>query len=423
MSVEITRLASGLSVVTDRMPHLESASLGVWIGAGGRNERVDEHGISHLLEHMAFKGTRRRNARQIAEEIEAVGGEVNAATSVESTAYYARVLKADVPLALDVLSDILTEPAFDGEELRREQSVIVQEIGAKEDDPDDLLFERLQEIAFPGQPVGRSLLGTPESVRSFNSRLLRAYLERNYRAPDMLVAAAGAVDHAAIVADVEKHLANFTGPAAPTPEPARFGGGTHVERRDLEQVHIALALQGLPVRDENLYSLQVFANVLGSGMSSRLFQEVRESRGLCYAVHAFHMPFSDTGMFALYAGTDEADAPELMRVTIEQTVLATETLNETEVARAKAQMKAGLLMALESSEARLGQLARQMLAYGRPIPLEEIVAKVDAVTVASARAAGRALIARGKPAFCALGPGDSLENTAAIAESLIRRAA
>ena len=423
MSVEITRLASGLSVVTDRMPHLESASLGVWIGAGGRNERVDEHGISHLLEHMAFKGTRRRNARQIAEEIEAVGGEVNAATSVESTAYYARVLKADVPLALDVLSDILTEPAFDGEELRREQSVIVQEIGAKEDDPDDLLFERLQEIAFPGQPVGRSLLGTPESVRSFNSRLLRAYLERNYRAPDMLVAAAGAVDHAAIVADVEKHLANFTGPAAPTPEPARFGGGTHVERRDLEQVHIALALQGLPVRDENLYSLQVFANVLGSGMSSRLFQEVRESRGLCYAVHAFHMPFSDTGMFALYAGTDETDAPELMRVTIEQTVLATETLNETEVARAKAQMKAGLLMALESSEARLGQLARQMLAYGRPIPLEEIVAKVDAVTVASARTAGRALIARGKPAFCALGPGDSLESTAAIAESLIRRAA
>jgi len=423
MSVEITRLASGLSVVTDRMPHLESASLGVWIGAGGRNERADEHGISHLLEHMAFKGTRRRNARQIAEEIEAVGGEVNAATSVESTAYYARVLKADVPLALDVLSDILTEPAFDGEELRREQSVIVQEIGAKEDDPDDLLFERLQEIAFPAQPVGRSLLGTPESVRSFNSRRLRAYLERNYRGPDMLVAAAGAVDHAAIVADVEKRMANFIGPAAPKPEPACFGGGTRVERRDLEQVHIALALQGLPVRDDNLYSLQVFASVLGSGMSSRLFQEVRETRGLCYAIQAFHMPFSDTGLFALYAGTDEADAPELMRVTIEQTMLATETLNETEIARAKAQMKAGLLMALESSEARLGQIARQMLAYGRPIALEEIVAKVDAVTVASARAAGRALIARGKPAFCALGPGDALESTAAIAESLVRRAA
>jgi predicted Zn-dependent peptidase len=188
-------------------------------------------------------------------------------------------------------------------------------------------------------------------------------------------------------------------------------------------VHIALALQGVPVRDEQLYSLQVFTSVLGGGMSSRLFQEVRENRGLCYAIHAFHMPYADTGLFALYAGTDEADAPELMRVAIDQIALATETLNETEVARAKAQMKAGLLMALESSEARLGQIARQMLTYGRPIPLDEIVAKVDAVTVASARAAGCALIGRGRPAIAALGPGKGLESTAAIAEGLVRRAA
>ena len=281
MTVEVTRLASGLSVVTDRMPHLESASLGVWIGSGSRYEKADEHGISHLLEHMAFKGTKRRNARQIAEEIEAVGGDLNAATSVESTAYYARVLKADVPLALDVLSDILSDPTFDAEELRREQNVIVQEIGATEDTPDDLVFDRLQETAFPGQAVGRSILGTPKTVRSFNAARLRAYLSRNYRAPDMIVAAAGAVDHAAIVADVEKHFAAFTGPSAPSPEAAHFRGCSRVETRDLEQVHIALALQGVPVRDEQLYSLQVFTNVLGGGMSSRLFQEVREKRGLC----------------------------------------------------------------------------------------------------------------------------------------------
>ncbi len=423
MSVEVTRLSSGLSVVTDRMPHLESASLGVWIGAGSRNEKPDEHGISHLLEHMAFKGTKRRSARQIAEEIEAVGGDLNAATSVESTAYYARVLKADVPLALDVLSDILSEPTFDPEELRREQNVIVQEIGATEDAPDDLVFERLHETAFPEQPIGRSILGTPETVRSFNSARLRAYLARNYRAPDMLVAAAGAIEHKAIVTEAEKRFASFIGPAASAPEPAHFGGGTRVETRDLEQVHIALALQGVPVRDEQLYSLQVFTSVLGGGMSSRLFQEVREKRGLCYAIHAFHMPYADTGLFALYAGTDEVDAPELMRVAIDQITIATETLNDTEVARAKAQMKAGLLMALESSEARLGQIARQMLAYGRPIPLDEIVAKVDAVTVASARAAGRALVGRGRPAIAALGPGKGLESTAAIAESLMRRAA
>ena len=423
MSVEVTRLPSGLSVVTDRMQHLESASLGVWVGAGSRDERPDEHGISHLLEHMAFKGTKRRNARQIAETIEAVGGDLNAATSVETTGYFARVLKADVPLALDVLSDILSEPVFDPEELRREQNVIVQEIGATEDAPDDLVFDRLQEIAFPKQPVGRSILGTPETVRSFNAAKLRAYLTRNYRAPDMLVAAAGAVDHQQVVAEVEKRFASFAGPAGPEPQSAHFAGGTRVESRDLEQVHIAMALHGIPVRDPQLFSLQVFTSALGGGMSSRLFQEVREIRGLCYSIHAFHMPYTDTGLFALYAGTDETDAPELMRVVIDQIGNATETLNEAEVNRAKAQMKAGLLMALESSESRIGQLARQMIAYGRPIPLDEIVAKVDAVTVESARAAGRALVDRGRPAIAALGPGNGLESTAAIAENLVRRAA
>jgi len=405
------------------MAHLETASLGVWIGSGSRNENPDEHGISHLLEHMAFKGTKRRTARQIAEAIEAVGGDLNAATSVESTGYFARVLKADVPLALDVLSDILSEPAFDAEELRREQNVIVQEIGATEDAPDDLVFDRLQETAFPMQPVGRSILGTPDTVRSFNATRLQAYLSRNYRAPGMVLAAAGAVEHDAVVAEAERRFAAFTGPAAPSPERAHFRGGTRVETRDLEQVHIAMALEGLPVRDEQLYSLQVFTSVLGGGMSSRLFQEVREIRGLCYAIHAFHMPYTDTGLFALYAGTDESDAPELMRVVIDQIGNATETLNDTEVRRAKAQMKAGLLMALESSEARVGQLARQMLAYGRPIPVDEIVAKVDAVTVKSARDAGQTLIGRAKPAIAALGPGSGLASTAAIAESLVRRAA
>src|ERR1700692_477961 len=310
MSVEVTRLPSGLCVVTDAMPHLQTASLGVWVGADSRDEHPDEHGISHLLEHMAFKGTSRRTARQIAEEIEAVGVDLNAATGVENTAYYARVLKADVPLALDVLSDILSDPSFDAEELRREQNVIVQEIGATEDAPDDLVFDRLQEIAFPKQSVGRSILGTPETVRSFNSTRIRSYLSRNYRGPDMLVAAAGAVEHKAIVAEAEKRFASFIGPAAPVPEQAHFRGGTRVETRDLEQVHIALAPQGLPVGDEQLYSLQVFTSVLRGGMSSRLFHELRDIRGLCYSISAFHMHYSDTGMFGLYAGTDETDAPE-----------------------------------------------------------------------------------------------------------------
>ncbi len=423
MSVEVTTLKSGINVVTDTMPHLETASLGVWVASGSRDERLNENGISHLLEHMAFKGTTRRSARQIAEEIEAVGGDLNAATSAETTAYYARVLKADVPLALDVLADILSDPTFDREELAREQSVIVQEIGAVADTPDDLIFEHLNAIAFPDQPLGRSILGTAKTVRSFHDDTLRDYLGRHYRAPDIVVAAAGAVDHAAVVADVEKRFASFTGPASPLAEPAKFGGGSHVEKRELEQVHIAMALPGVAVTDPTLYSLQVFTNILGGGMSSRLFQEARERRGLCYSIYSFHMPYSDTGMFGLYAGTDAADTSELMRVIVGEIAGTADTLSEPEIARAKAQMKAGLLMALESSGARIEQLARQMITRGRPIPVEELVEKVDAVTVETARAAGRALIARGKMATAVLGLGSGLESAAAIAETLTRRAA
>jgi predicted Zn-dependent peptidase len=423
MTVAVTKLKSGINVVTDTMPHLETASLGVWIDSGSRDERHDEHGISHFLEHMAFKGTRRRSARQIAEEIEAVGGDLNAATGAESTAYYARVLKADVPLALDVLADILSEPAFDRDELTREQNVIVQEIGAVADTPDDLIFEHLQVIAFPDQPLGRSILGTPKTVRSFDGGKLRDYLGRHYRAPDIVIAAAGAVDHEAVVAEAEKKFASFNGPAGPAPEPARFGGGAHVEKRELEQVHIALALPGLSQTDPALYSLQMFNNVLGGGMSSRLFQEAREKRGLCYSIYSFHAPYSDLGMFGFYAGTDAADTSELMRLVVEEIVNATETISEPEISRAKAQMKAGLLMALESSGDRIGQLARQMMVWGRPIPLDEVVEKIEAVTVDSARAAGRTLIANGKPAIAVLGVGSGLESAAAIAETLTRRAA
>jgi predicted Zn-dependent peptidase len=423
MSVEVTILKSGIRVVTDTMPHLQTASLGVWVNSGSRDERLDEHGISHFLEHMAFKGTRRRTAQQIAEEIEAVGGDLNAATGAESTAYYARVLKTDIPLALDVLSDILSEPTFDRDELMREQNVIIQEIGAVADTPDDLVFEHLQAVAFPDQPLGRSILGTAQTVRSFDSAKLRDYLTRNYCAPDIMVGAAGAIDHDVVVAETEKRFARFNGSSSPAAEPAKFGGGTHVERRELEQVHIALALPGVSVTDPSLFSLQAFTNILGGGMSSRLFQEAREKRGLCYSIHSFHMPYSDIGMFGLYSGTDASDTAELMRLIVDQIASTAETVSEPELARAKAQMKVGLLMALESSGDRIGQLVRQMMTWGRPVPLDELVAKIDAVTVESARAAGQALIDRGKLALAVLGLGSGLDSAAAIAETLTRRAA
>ena len=419
MSVDVTKLPSGLTVVTDTMPHLETAALGVWTGVGGRDEKSDEHGISHLLEHMAFKGTTTRSSREIAEEIEAVGGDLNAATSVETTAYYARVMKADVPLALDVLSDILSNPSFAADELEREKGVIEQEIGAAQDTPDDVVFEHLNELCYPDQPMGRSLLGTPKTLKQFSSDMLHGYLTTHYRGPDMVVAAAGAVEHKAVVAEVERRFAGFEGTPAPKPQAAKFGkGGSRVVHRDLEQAHLTLALEGLPQTDHALFSLQVFTNILGGGMSSRLFQEVREKRGLCYSIYTFHAPYADTGFFGLYTGTDPSDAPEMMEVIVDVISDAVETLTEAEIARAKAQMKAGLLMALESCSARAEQLARHMFVYGRPQSVQELMARIDAVTAESTRDVARTLLTRSRPAVVALGSGRGLDTAVAFAEGL-----
>jgi predicted Zn-dependent peptidase len=420
MSVELTKLPSGLTVVTDTMPHVETAALGVWAGVGGRDERTDEHGISHLLEHMAFKGTARRSAREIVETIEAVGGDLNAGTSTETTAYYARVMKADVPLALDVLADILTDPAFVPDELEREKNVIVQEIGAAQDTPDDVVFEHLNELCYPDQPMGRSLLGTAKTLQRFDRDMLKSYLSTHYRGPDMVVAAAGAVDHARVVAEVAERFRGVGREPAPKPEAAMFGqGGSRVVHRDLEQAHLTLALEGVPQTDASLFSLQVFTNLLGGGMSSRLFQEVREKRGLCYSIYSFHAPYTDTGFFGLYTGTDPADAPEMMEVVVDVINEAVETLSDAEIARAKAQMKAGLLMALESCSSRAEQLARHVLAYGRPQTVEELVARIDAVSVDSTRNAARALLSRSRPAVVALGSGRGLDTAVSFAEGLM----
>src|SRR5690606_17015905 len=371
MSARVEKLASNLTVGTDRMDHLRTASLGIWVGAGSRNEDANEHGIAHFLEHMAFKGTARRNARQIVEEIEAAGGDLNASTGLENTGYYARVLGADVPLALDVLSDILTGSIFDPTELVREQSVVLQEIGAANDTPDDMVYDLFQERAFPDQPIGRPILGTPHSVRAFTADSLRSYLAKQYRAPRMIVSAVGDVDHDAIVAAVAERLAAVSIEPAIPALPARYIGGQEIAARDIEQAHVVLGLQGFSYLDPRYFAMQVFSSVLGGGASSRLFQEVREKRGLCYSIYASHQPFFDTGLFSIYAGTDPKDARDLTAVVVDELADAAETANELEIARVKSLMKVGLLGVLESSSARADQLARHMLAYGRPIPLDE----------------------------------------------------
>ncbi len=419
MSVEITKLASGLRVVTDAMSHVETASLGVWVGAGSRHESPHQHGLSHLLEHMAFKGTRRRSARAIAEEIEAAGGDLNAATSIEQTAYFARVLAEDTGLAIDILADILTESIFDPAELEREKGVILQEIAAVSDTPDDLVFDMLSATAYPDQPIGRPILGTPERVSSFDTDAIRTYLIAHYCANSMVIAAAGAVQHDAVVDAIERHFSRLSPQASISDAPARYSGGDVRVKRKLEQAHIVVGFEGVSFRNSGNYATQIFANAAGGGMSSRLFQEVREKRGLAYSINAFHWAYSDTGLFGIYAGTGAGEVAELLPVTLDCMAEAAHTLSDAEAHRAKAQMKVSLLTALESSSARAEQIARQMLAYGRPLARAEIVDRIDAISLTEIRDAGQKVL-KTAPTVAAIGPISKVMTPDRVAERLSR---
>jgi predicted Zn-dependent peptidase len=404
MTVRSTRLPSGLTVVTHAMDHLESTALGIWVGTGSRNERDDEHGLAHLLEHMAFKGTRTRSAIAIAEEIEAVGGEVNAATSVETTSYYARILKDDVPLAVDILSDILMNSVFDPGELEREQHVIVQEIGAALDTPDDRVYDLFTEAAYPDQPLGRTILGTPQTVEAFSSPMLDGYLANHYRGPDMVLAAAGAIDHDALVALAGDKLGAFAAKPGAAPAKATYRGGELSESRDhLQETQVMIGFEGRHHTAESFYTAQVLAAIIGGGMSSRLFQEVREKRGLCYSIYAFHWSFSDTGLFGVHAATGPDDVAELMPVVVGELQRAAHDINEKELDRARAQLRAGLLMTLESPAARAGQIARQMLLFGRTIPVEELVARINAIGVSEVRQLAGDIFTGSRPVVTAIG--------------------
>ncbi|EGE59503.1 UNVERIFIED_ORG: putative Zn-dependent peptidase [Rhizobium esperanzae] len=420
MTVECTRLKSGLTVVTETMPHLESVALGVWIKSGSRNETEDEHGIAHLLEHMAFKGTARRSAREIAEEIEDVGGEVNAATSTETTSYYARVLKDHVPLAVDILADILTESAFEEEELEREKQVILQEINAANDTPDDVVFDRFSEAAYRDQTLGRPILGTPQTVVSFTPQQIRTYLGRNYTTDRMFVVATGAVDHEEFLRMVEDRFAGLpTSPSAPpVMEAARYIGGSVREPRDLMDAQILLGFEGKPYHARDFYCSQILANILGGGMSSRLFQEVREFRGLCYSVYAFHWGFSDTGIFGIHAATGGENLPELVPVIIDELHKSANEIHQKEIERARAQIRAQLLMGQESPAARAGQIARQMMLYGRPISNPEMMERLEGITIERLTDLAGRLFYDTVPTLSAIGPLEQLAPMEDITASL-----
>jgi predicted Zn-dependent peptidase len=418
VSVRSTTLPNGMTVLTDDMPHLESASLGIWVKAGSRSETEAEHGISHMLEHMAFKGTKSRNALQIAEAIENVGGDLNAATSVEHTGYFARVLKEDVALAGDILSDILQNSLFEQDELDREQQVIVQEIGAARDNPDDHVFDLFQSAAYPDQPIGRTILGTVESVNSFSPDSIRAYMDRNYVGDRMVICAAGNVDHDALVDIAHDRFHDLRAGGAPEPLKAHYIGGEERLLSDHEQAHIVLGFEGRAYNSDGFYAAQILASILGGGMSSRLFQEVREKRGLCYSVYAFHWAFADSGIFGVAASTGENEVTDLLPVVLDELQRATQTITDEEVVRVRNQIRAGLLMSLESPSSRAGQLARQQILWGRPIPLQETVERINRITADRVKQIAHQLFATDRFSLAGIGPVAKLPDYQTIAAQL-----
>src|SRR6267378_678600 len=388
--VKVTTLANGLRVAVDPMPEVESASLGIWVACGTRHETAELNGMAHMLEHMAFKGTRTRSARAIAEEIENVGGSLNAYTGREITAYHASVLKEDVALGVEMISDILRNSVFDPDELQRERGVILQE---------------------PGQALGRPVLGTAASVEAIGRDDLFAYLARHYTASNMVLSAAGRVEHDQIVDLAHKHFGSVprTPANAEAPVPLRYVGGDGREARVLEQAHLVLGCEGIGYRDPDYFALAVYSTLFGGGMSSRLFQRIREERGLVYGIHCFNAAYADGGLFGIYAGTGQDDLAELVPAVCAEFAGVAGTLTEAELVRARNQIKAGTLMALESSGARCEQAARHLLIHGRPIPYAEIVSRIEAVDQDAVRRVARRLL-QGKLTLAALGPIDELES-------------
>lgn len=403
MSISITQLNNGFRIVTDTVSHVETVSMGIWVNAGTRHETQEVNGISHFLEHMAFKGTARRTAQQIAEEIENVGGYLNAYTGREQTAYYGRVLKGDSFLLLDILSDILQNSTFDQDEFEKERSVILQEIGQTLDTPDDIIFDYLQEKCFPGQSMGWPILGTPEIIGKLMPETLKDYMSSHYSPDQMILSAAGAIDHDALVEKAMAFWDSVSSFSRPSDAKASYQGGVLEIEKDLEQAHVALAYEAVPYGHPYFYAFTVLTTVLGGGMSSRLFQEIREKRGLAYTIQSHLSPYQDTGLLTIYAGTSKKQVEEMMQIVQKELQNLPGDLQEIEIQRAKAQIKSGLLMSLESMGNRCEQMASHLSLYGRVLSVEELTDLINNVDLKQVKSCSSKLL-EGKMTHVVLKP-------------------
>ena len=410
MEIQLTTLDNGMRVVTKQIENFESVVLGYWTGVGGVCEDDSNCGISHFLEHMAFKGTTSRTAKQIAEEIESVGGYLNAYTSKETTAYHAKVLGEDVELAVNVLSDILQNPAFPPKELERERGVILQELFQSRDTPEDIIFDHFQKVAFGDTSLGRPILGFEDIVSKISGDDLRNYMAQHYHSDNIVFAAAGNVSHDTVLKFAEKYFSKFD--SRKTQKPARqfeYIGGNFSDIRKLEQVHVIIGFNGLSSRDPDYYTLAILSSILGEGMSSRLFQEVREKRGLVYSIYTFSSSYSANGLFGIYASTTAEKVPELINVVSGELAKIKENVSEKELNRTKAQFRASLRMSRESSASSCEQIVNQTMIFGQPLNFDEILAKIDAIEIADIVKLANKILC-GKPSIVTVGSYDA-QNT------------
>ena len=392
MSIRTVALDNGFRIATEDMPGLKSAAVGLYVFAGGRHERREQNGIAHFLEHMAFKRTTTRTATEINEAIEGVGGMLNAYTGKEATAFYSRVLAEDVPLAIELISDIILNPVFHSDDIDLERNVILQEIGEAADMPDDMLFDGLQKSIYPRQSLGRSILGTQDLVSKFDSGDLKRFVSERYVPENMILAAAGAIDHEEVARLAKSYFGGMAGKQPIPDAPGKFSRGEFRKSKKIEQAHLALVFEAPGFLSPKDHVARVYSAVMGGGTSSRLFSEAREKRGLCYTVSASVNSYADTGTVLLHAVTGQRELPEMANLFVDEIKKSASDIREDEIERARTQIRVGFLMSLESPTSRIERLARYLGFFGRIPGTEEIIAQFDAVDALKARDFAKELI-------------------------------
>ena len=399
----IHTLKSGLTLITDYIDTVETVSVGMWNKVGARNEHEDVNGVAHLLEHMAFKGTHNRSALDIAKEVEMVGGAVNAYTSREVTAYYMKVLKEDIGLSIDIISDILQNSAFDSKELDRERGVVLQEIGMYLDTPDDVVFDKWQEMAFPNQPMGRSILGKSETIKTISRDQVEGFMKGYYRPDKMVFSVSGNFEEKNVIELIEKYFQNLPNGSENHSPKASYQGGEFRQDKDLEQVNVILGFEGVDFYSDLYYATAVYSTVLGSGMSSRLFQEIREKRGLVYSIFSGNIFFEDAGIFGIIAGTGNNKIKEFISVLCDELINSPKNLSEEEILKAKAKLKFSLVKSLESSRGNAGSCADDLLYYDRIIEVEEQLERINKVSKESIQKIVTKMLSS-NPTIASIGP-------------------